>query len=103
MDWTTIEKDIRKIRQEDEVTLALRRGSSSVSAQAMRIVHAGGRAWKLQSDAARQAQQAMFILGEKDMDIEVGDRLNYFDLLVEVVFIQPNRQAFTIAEAIAVV
>jgi hypothetical protein len=68
----------------------------------MRIEYAGLRAYRLQSDAAREAQQAMFILGEPDMDIQPEDRLTYDGKLMRVVFIQPNRLAATIAEAIAV-
>jgi hypothetical protein len=68
----------------------------------MRIEYAGLRAYRLQSDAAREAQQAMFILGEPDMDIQAEDRLTYDGRLMRVVFIQPNRLAATIAEAIAV-
>jgi head-tail adaptor len=56
----------------------------------------------LQSDAARQAQQAVVILGKYDMDVALDDRLTYGDVLFQVVFIQPNRLAGTIVEAIAV-
>lgn len=91
-----------KIRARNEVSLALRRGETTVTAQAMRIEYAGSRGFRLQSDAARSAQQAMLILGEPDMDIAVGDRLTYNGILMQVVFIQPNRLAATIAEAVAV-
>jgi len=102
MDWTSIANDMRKVRAENEVSLQIRRGATTLSAQLMRIEYAGGRAFRLQSDAARAAQQAMFILGEPDMNIAIDDRLNYQGILLQVVFIQPNRLAFTIAEAIAV-
>lgn len=93
---------MRVIRADNEVTLAIRRGSGTVSAQPMRIEYAGARGMRLQSDAARQAQQALFILGEYDMNIQVEDRLTYNGLLIKVVFIQPNRLACTIAEAVVV-
>jgi hypothetical protein len=93
---------MRKIRARNEVSLAIRRGDSTLSAQDMRIEYAGARGFRLQSDAARSAQQAVFILGEPDMDIAVDDRLTYGGVLFEVVFIQPNRLAATIAEAVAV-
>src|SRR3989304_10301983 len=102
MNWPQIADDMRAIRAENEVSLAIRRGASTLTAQSMRIEYAGPRSSRLQSDAARSAQQAMFILGEPDMDIAVGDRLTYPDILLQVVFIQPNRLACTIAEAIAV-
>lgn len=102
MNWTQISADLRRVRAENEVSVALRRGDSTVTAQAMRIEYAGARGSRLQSDAARQAQQAVFILGEPDMDIAVDDRLTYGSVLFQVVFIQPNRLAATIAEAIAI-
>lgn len=102
MNWTQIAAHLRRVRAENEVSVALRRGDSTVTAQAMRIEYAGARGSRLQSDAARQAQQAVFILGEPDMDIAVDDRLTYDSVLFQVVFIQPNRLAATIAEAIAI-
>lgn len=102
MNWDQIAEDMRKIRAENEVNLQIRRGESTLSAQPMRIEYAGSRGFRLQSDAARAAQQAVFILGEPDMDIQVDDRLTYTDILLNVVFIQPNRLACTIAEAVAV-
>jgi len=102
MNWIQIANDMRKIRAENEVSLQLRRGTETLDAQPMRIEYAGSRGFKIQSDAARSATQAMFVLGEPDMDIAVGDRLTYSEILLQVVFIQPNRLAATIAEAIAV-
>lgn len=102
MNWTQMQNDLRAVRAENEVSVAIRRGAATLSAQSMRIEYAGARGFRLQSDAARQAQQAVFILGEPDMDIAIDDRLTYGGVLFQVVFVQPNRLAATIAEAIAV-
>ena len=91
---------MRKIRARNEVSLAIRRGSNTIDAQPMRIEYAGSRGFKLESDAARNAQQAVFILGEPDMDIERDDRLTYNGHLIKVVFVQLNRLAATIAEGV---
>lgn len=91
---------LRKIRARNEVSLEMRRGSDTITAQPMHIEAAGTRAFNLQSDAARNAAQAVFILGEYDMDIEREDRLTYQGNLIKVVFIQPNRIGGTIAEGI---
>jgi hypothetical protein len=101
-DWTQAAKDLRAIRAENEVSVAIRRGATTLNAQLMRIEYAGARAFRLQSDAARESNQAVFILGEPDMDILIDDRLTYGSVLFRVVFIQPNRLAGTIAEAVAV-
>ena len=103
MDWDAIANDLRAVRAENEVSVAIRRGETTLSAQDMRIEYAGSRGFRLQSDAARQAAQAVFILGEPDMDIEVDDCLTYGGILYQVVFVQPNRLAATIAEAIAII
>lgn len=89
---------MRIIRARNEVSLAMRRNDSTLPEQPMRIEYAGVRAYNLQSDAARSAKQAVFILGEPDMDIAVGDRLTYNGVLIRVVFVQVNRSAATIAE-----
>lgn len=101
-DWVRARNDLRAIRADNEISVALRRGEATINAQAMRIEYAGVRGFRLQSDAARAANQAVFILGEYDMNIQVEDRLTYGGVLFRVVFIQPNRLAATIAEAIAV-
>lgn len=90
----------RQIRARNEVSLVIRRGSETLDAQPMRIEMAGPRGFKLQSDAARAANQACFILGEFDMDIQVDDRLTYGGHLIRVVFIQLNRIGGTIAEGV---
>ncbi len=91
---------LRAIRARKEVSLVIRRGSGTLAAQDMRIEMAGSRGARLQSDAARAATQAVFILGEHDMDIQPEDRLTYEGHLIKVVFIQLNRELGTIAEGI---
>jgi len=101
-DWTQAAADMREIRAENEVSLAIRRGATTLTAQLMRIEYAGSRGFRLQSDAARAAKQAVFILGEPDMNIQTDDRLTFDGHVLEVVFVQPNRRAATIAEAVVV-
>lgn len=91
---------LRKIRARNEVSLVIRRGNTSLPAQDMRIEYAGSRGARLQSDAARAATQACFILGEHDMDIQPEDRLTHEGHVIKVVFIQLNRQFGTIAEGV---
>lgn len=100
MNTSFYQERMRKIRARNEVSLVIRRGSSSLAAQDMRIEYAGSRAFKLQSDAARAAAQAVFILGEPDMDIQKDDRLTHDGKLIRVVFVQVNRLAATIAEGV---
>lgn len=101
-DWTQAANDMRAIRAENEVSLVIRRAESNLTTQLMRIEYAGTRGFRLQSDAAREANQAVFILGEPDMNIQPEDRLTYDSHVIRVVFVQPNRLACTIAEAVVV-
>jgi len=100
MNTTFYQNRMRKIRARNEVALAIRRGDTTLSAQSMRIEYAGARGFRLQSDAARAANQAVFILGEPDMNIQPDDRLTYDGHLIKVVFVQINRLAATIAEGV---
>lgn len=102
MNWTKIEADLTRVRLDNESMVALRRGNDTLAEQSMRIEIAGSRGFRVFSDAARESRQAMVILGEKDMDIAVEDRFTLGGQLCRVVFIQPNRQAATIAEAVVV-
>jgi hypothetical protein len=100
MNTSFYQERMRQIRARNEVSIAIRRGATTLSAQNMRIEYAGARAFNLQSDAARAANQAVFILGEPDMDIQKEDRLTHDGKLIKVVFIQLNRLAATIAEGV---
>ena len=100
--WNEMAADLRAVRAENEVSLALRRGDTTLSAQDMRIEITGTRGFRVQSDAARESRQAVVILGEPDMDIALEDRFTYNNELYRVVFVQPNRLAATIAEAVVV-
>lgn len=101
-DWTAARNDMQAIIADNPISVALRRAATTLTAQTMRIEIAGSRGMRLQSDAARQAEQAVFILGAYNMDIAIDDRLNYASVLYKVVFVQPNRLACTIAEAVAI-
>lgn len=101
-DWTAARADVTEIINDNPTTAAFRRDSGTTASQTFRLEIAGTRSMKLRSDAARQAQQAAFILGAYNMDVALGDRVTVSDILWEVVFVQPNRLACTIAEAIVV-
>ena len=102
MNWTQMEKDLTEIRLENESSVALRRGKSTLAAQSMRVEIAGSRGFRVQSDAARESRQAVVILAAKTADIEIEDRFTLGGSVYRVAFVQPNRQAATIAEAVVV-
>lgn len=102
MDFAKARDQLRIVRGENEQSIAIRRGETTLAAQDMRVEMAGGRASQLQSAAAREARQPAFVLMEYDADVEKEDRFNWNGLLLRVVFVQPNRLAATIAEAVVV-
>lgn len=102
MNWAQIEADLEKVRLDNESMVALRRGNDTLAEQSMRVEIAGARGFRVFSDAAREARQAVVILGAKDLDIAVDDRFTLGGQLYRVAFVQPNREAATIAEAVVV-
>jgi hypothetical protein len=102
MNWTKIADDLRKVRAENEIALTVRRGDEELEEQPARVEYVNTRGFRVQSDAAREARQAVVVLGEPDMDVAVEDRFTHEAVLYRVVFIQPNRLAATLAEAVAV-
>jgi hypothetical protein len=102
MNWTAAREQLRTVRGENEQSIVIRRGETPLAAQDMRVEMAGGRASRLQSAAAQEARQAAFVLMEYDADVEKDDRFNWNGLLLRVIFVQPNRLAATIAEAVVV-
>lgn len=102
MNWESMRHDLRRIRAENEIELVLRRSGSTLASQPARVEFVNSRGFRVQSDAAREARQAVIVLGEHDMNIQPEDRFNHDGLLYRVVFIQPNRLAATLAEAVVV-
>lgn len=102
MNWDRMREDLRRIRAENEIELVLRRGGTTLGAQDARVEFVNSRGFRVQSDAAREARQAVIVLGEHDMDIKPEDRFTHGGVLYRVVFIQPNRMAATLAEAVTV-
>lgn len=98
----SMQDDLTRIRLEREISLVLRRGNATLSAQSARFEIAGTRAFRMQSDAARESRQAGFLLMKTDADVAVDDRFTVAGQVYRVVFVQPNKTAATIAEAVVV-
>ncbi len=102
LDWNAMADDLRAIRADNEISLVLRRGTTTLAAQLARVEISGGRGSMRQTDAGRESTQGVVVLGEPDMDIALEDRFTHDGILYRVTFIQPNRRAGTIAEGVAV-
>ena len=100
-DWEMMRNLAAQVRTDRSFDVELRRGDTTLDAQEMRI-EAVGRGYRLQSDAAREAQAPVVIFGAPDLDIAVEDRLTLEDVVYRVVFVSVNRDIDTQAEAVAV-
>jgi len=99
MDWTQAAADLAVVRGDNEVSLTIRRGGTTLDAQAARIARTGGGS-VAQDGQARESRGRVVVLFGTDGDVQPGDRFNDGDgVLYEVVVVRPNRRAAVVAEA----
>lgn len=98
-DWQRMAVDLRRVRDDNAVSISIRRGSSTLTAQTVRIARAGTVANRSDSGGLEQSTQRVVVMGEAALDIAIGDRFNVNGDLYEVDFVRPNRRAMVVAEA----
>ena len=100
-DWAAMSADLQAVRDDNAVSVAIRRGATTLAAQTVRVagVTTGRRA---DSDGGNQAVGAVTVLGLPALDIQVADRFTVGGILYEVEYVHPNRRAKTQARAKAV-
>lgn len=98
MDWARARADLLAVRDDNAVSVAIRRGATTLPAQTIRIAQRGG-SRPAATNGAERVAGGVLILGDTDLDIQPGDRLNANGLLYEVIAVRPNRRAATAAEA----
>jgi hypothetical protein len=101
-DWTQMASDLVDIRDDNVVSVVLRRGSSSLDAQSVRVARSGARGGARSSEGAEEQRGQVLVAGDTSLDIEVGDRFTYGGILYRVTFVRPNQRAGIMAEAEAV-
>jgi len=89
------------VRTDRSFDVEFRRGDLTLDPQEVRI-EAVARSFRLQSDAAREARNAVAVFGASDLNVMVDDRFTVDDVLYRIVFISVNRDVDTQAEAVAV-
>lgn len=101
-DLTQMRADMAEVRGDNDASIVLRRGTTTVAAQTVRVArkNRGGRF--NQSGQAQESRGEVIVSGAIDLDIQVEDRFNLGGVLYRVVFVQPNRMMSTVAEATAV-
>lgn len=98
-DWAQLQSDLEAMRSDNAVSVALRRGATTLAAQEMRIAQAGRQAARLALGELEASILEMTILGDASLDIEPGDRLTVDGVLFEVTTVAHNRRAGTRARA----
>ena len=99
-DWASMAADLILVRSDNTVSITLRRGSSTLTAQDVRIARMGqNSATRKDAGGVEQSEQRVVILGAVDMNVKLGDRFTVDGDLYEVDFIRPNRRAAIVAEA----
>jgi hypothetical protein len=101
-DWAQMAADLAEVRGDNQVSIVIRRGASTLAAQNVRIAGAGsGRS--AQGSGTEAAVSSVVVLGATTLDIQPGDRFNDgAGVLYEVVAVRPNRRAAVTADAQAV-
>lgn len=101
-DLTQMQNDLLAVRDDNAVSIVIRRGNSVLAAQSVRVARVGGGASR-QGDAGGQEVRArVIVVGTTMLDIQVDDRFTTNGILYRVTFVRPNRLAATTAEAEAV-
>lgn len=102
-DWTQMTNDLAEMRQDNETTITIRRGSSTLEPQAVRIARQGATAAVKDGESSQEVRGRVVVLGSTLFDVQPGDRFNDANgTLYQVVFVRPNRRVAVIAEAEAV-
>ena len=91
---------LRTIRDDRAVSIVIRRGSTTLAAQTVRIAR-GGNAQAGAADVAgvQAAIQPVVVAGDATLDIQPGDRFTVGGVLHEVTAIHPNRDHGAQAQA----
>lgn len=98
-DWLRMTADLQAVRDDNAVTVELRRGGDTLDGQTVRIARAGTIAQRSDTGGLEQSSGRVVVMGGPDLDIALGDRFNVAGDLYEVDFVRPNRRAMVVAEA----
>ena len=99
-DWAQMAADLAEVRGDNEVSVVLRRGSTTVTAQNVRVARTGGGSRvEGTSNRSQESRGRAVVLGGTTQDIQPGDRFTDENGVVyRVVTARPNRRAGVMAE-----
>jgi hypothetical protein len=91
--------DLQAIRDDNAVSVAFRRGATTLSTQTIRIAQAGRQAANVAGNELEASILDMTILGATTLDIQPGDRFTTGSVLYEVTAVAANKRSGTRARA----
>lgn len=102
-DLVQMRENFNDIRADNPASIVLRRGSTTLPAQEVRITQpATGRARRMTSESGEQAEIDVIVAGDTLFDVQKDDRFTLAGQLYTITFVRPNRTVNVTAEATAV-
>lgn len=103
LDMTIVRADLMAVRDERAEEITIRRNGSPIEAQTVRIEKTTAFGSAVRSLNGEEYRATVIVLGDIDLDIQVQDKFNDQNgILFMVIFVNPNHEACTLAEAAAV-
>jgi hypothetical protein len=94
-----IKSEIGRLIGGNQTSIAIRRGSTTLPTQNVRIERKAGGSREVKSPGGEESRAAIVVLGGITLDIQKDDRFTYNEQLYRVLFVRPNKQVCTQAEA----
>lgn len=103
-DLAWMRQNTLEVMSDHQVSIVIRRGETpstqqTLSAQSVRVERMGTGASKKDGAHSEESRTRILVVGGIDLNIAVNDRFNTLGGLYRVVFIRPNTQVDTQAEA----
>jgi|SRR3990167_2062087 len=99
-DLTQMQADAVIIRDDNDVSITIRRGSTTLAAQTVRLELLGaGRGQRVDAGPTQEYRSHVIVFGAPALNIQVEDRFTASGVLYRVIEVSPNRQAATQAQA----
>ena len=100
-DWARMAAGLAAVRGDNEVSITIRRGNTTLAAQKVRVARHGSSGRK-DDGSTREVRSRMTLLGETTMDIQPDDRFDIAGQLYRVTSIRSNKRAGVMADIEAI-
>ncbi len=97
-DLTQMQADALALRNDNAVSITIRRGNTTLAAQTVRLLKRRGGTPVTSRDGA-ETRAPVLVMGATALNIQIDDRFTIAGVLYRVTFVQPDQRAATMAEA----